>query len=83
MSTYPYRHLIVTAQSGKIRLAEDGWNSRNPTRVTFSLRGDVGGPVRLAADIEAFLTRVGKGIDYPVDQELWAFSRHQLPYDLL
>ncbi len=68
----------------KVRLAEDGWNSRDPARVAQAYTVDsqwrnraeflVGRPA-----IEAFLTRKwGRELDYRLVKELWAFHDNRI-----
>lgn len=68
----------------KIRAAEDGWNSRNPERVSLAYTSDsrwrnrnefvVGRPA-----IVTFLTRKWeRELDYRLIKELWAYSDHRI-----
>jgi uncharacterized protein len=64
----------------KVRLAEDGWNSRDPERVSRVYTPDslwrnrVEFP-RGRAEIVAFLTRKwARELDYRLIKELWAFA---------
>lgn len=68
----------------KIRMAEDGWNSRDPQRVSLVYTPDSvwrnraefisGRPA-----IVAFLTRKWqKELDYRLVKELWAFHEHRI-----
>ncbi|MDE2115976.1 MAG: nuclear transport factor 2 family protein, partial [Hyphomicrobiales bacterium] len=68
----------------KIRAAEDGWNSRNPERVSLAYTLDsrwrnrsefvVGRPA-----IVTFLTRKWeRELDYRLIKELWAFNEHRI-----
>jgi hypothetical protein len=64
----------------KVRTAEDGWNSRDPTRVALAYTPD--SEWRNRAEflkgrpaIEAFLARKwGRELDYRLMKELWAFT---------
>lgn len=64
----------------KIRLAEDGWNSRDPARVSLAYSEDSHWRNRSEfvtgrAEIVAFLTRKwAKELDYRLIKELWAFT---------
>jgi nuclear transport factor 2 (NTF2) superfamily protein len=64
----------------KVRLAEDGWNSRDPHRVSLAYTEDGRWRNRAEfidgrAEIVAFLTRKwNKELDYRLIKELWAFS---------
>ena len=68
----------------KVRLAEDGWNSRDPEKVALAYTVDsrwrnraefaVGRPA-----IIAFLTRKwAKELDYRLIKELWAFDGNRI-----
>ncbi|WP_308911510.1 nuclear transport factor 2 family protein [Pseudokordiimonas caeni] len=68
----------------KVRLAEDGWNSRDPQRVAGAYTPDsvwrnraeflTGRPA-----IEAFLTRKwARELDYRLIKELWAFTDNRI-----
>jgi nuclear transport factor 2 (NTF2) superfamily protein len=64
----------------KVRLAEDGWNSRDPVRCAQAYTPDSRWRNRAEfingrADIEAFLTRKwAKELDYRLIKEIWAFE---------
>ncbi|SAL17516.1 nuclear transport factor 2 family protein [Caballeronia humi] len=64
----------------KVRLAEDGWNSRDPKRVALSYSEDTRWRNRAEfitgrAAVEAFLQRKWvREIDYRLIKELWAFT---------
>lgn len=64
----------------KIRLAEDGWNSRDPARVAQAYSPDSfwrnrAEFLRGRDEIVAFLTRKwAREIDYRLIKELWAFG---------
>ena len=68
----------------KIRMAEDGWNSRDPTRVSLVYTPD--SVWRNRAEflsgreaIVAFLTRKWqKELDYRLIKELWAFHENRI-----
>ncbi len=68
----------------KIRLAEDGWNSRNPTKVALAYTPDSKWRNRAEfpqgrAQIEEFLTRKwAKELDYRLIKELWAFDGNRI-----
>lgn len=68
----------------KIRLAEDGWNSRNPQKVALSYTEDSQWRNRAEfitgrIEIEAFLTRKwAREIDYRLVKELWAFTENRI-----
>lgn len=68
----------------KVRLAEDGWNSRDPVRVTQAYTPDSQWRNRAEfprghAEIEAFLTRKwNRELDYRLIKELWAFGGNRI-----
>jgi nuclear transport factor 2 (NTF2) superfamily protein len=68
----------------KIRLAEDGWNSRNPTKVALAYTEDTRWRNRAEflngrAEVEAFLTRKwNRELDYRLIKELWAFTSNRI-----
>jgi hypothetical protein len=68
----------------KVRIAEDGWNTRDPGRVAAAYTVDSRWRNRAEfvtgrADIEAFLTRKWtRELDYRLIKELWAFTDHRI-----
>ncbi|NYT33188.1 nuclear transport factor 2 family protein [Rhizobium sp. WYCCWR 11128] len=68
----------------KVRLAEDGWNSRDPERVSLVYTPDSRWRNRAEfitgrAEIVAFLTRKwAKELDYRLIKEIWAFADHRI-----
>ena len=68
----------------KVRLAEDGWNSRDPARVSLvytpdSIWRNRAEFVTGREEIIAFLTRKwAKELDYRLIKELWAFTDHRI-----
>jgi uncharacterized protein len=68
----------------KIRLAEDGWNSREPAQVALAYTIDSVWRNRAEfqsgrAAIEAFLARKwAKELDYRLVKELWAFTDNRI-----
>lgn len=73
----------VTAKQ-KVRLAEDGWNGRNPAKVAQAYTADSKWRNRAEfpqgrTEIEAFLTRKwDKELDYRLTKELWAYSENRI-----
>jgi nuclear transport factor 2 (NTF2) superfamily protein len=63
----------------KVRMAEDGWNSRNPEKVSLAYTADSAWRNRAEfvngrPEIVAFLSRKwAKELDYRLIKELWAF----------
>jgi len=68
----------------KIRLAEDGWNSRNAEKVALAYSVDTQWRnraefVHSRADAQAFLERKwNKELDYRLIKELWAFTDNRI-----
>ncbi|MFT4434775.1 DUF1348 family protein [Caballeronia sp. 15715] len=64
----------------KVRLAEDGWNTRDPKRVALAYSEDTRWRNRAEfvsgrAEVEAFLARKwARELDYRLIKELWAFT---------
>jgi uncharacterized protein len=68
----------------KVRLAEDGWNSRNPERVALAYTEDSYWRNRAEfvngrQEIVSFLTRKWtRELDYRLIKELWAFTENRI-----
>lgn len=68
----------------KVRAAEDGWNSRNPERVSLAYSVDSywrnrSTFVRGREEIVAFLTaKWNRELDYRLIKELWAFTEDRI-----
>ncbi|MFJ8856306.1 DUF1348 family protein [Streptomyces sp. NPDC102437] len=68
----------------KVRLAEDGWNSRNPEKVALAYTPDSYWRNRAEFatgydEIVAFLTRKwNRELDYRLIKELWAFDGNRI-----
>ena len=68
----------------KVRLAEDGWNSRDPAKVALAYTEDTEWRNRAEfprgrAEAQAFLERKGaKELDYRLIKELWAFTENRI-----
>lgn len=68
----------------KVRLAEDGWNSRDPAKVALAYTEDSRWRNRAEfingrAAIEAFLTRKwARELDYRLIKELWTFAGNRI-----
>jgi nuclear transport factor 2 (NTF2) superfamily protein len=68
----------------KVRMAEDGWNSRDPQRVSLVYTPDSQWRNRAEfprgrAEIIEFLTRKwAKELDYRLIKELWAFAENRI-----
>jgi nuclear transport factor 2 (NTF2) superfamily protein len=68
----------------KVRLAEDGWNGRDPEKVALAYTSDSRWRNRAEfivgrRDIAAFLARKwAKKLDYRLIKELWAFAGNRI-----
>lgn len=68
----------------KVRLAEDGWNSRDPQRVSLAYTHDTQWRNRAEfvhnrEEAKGFLTRKwARELDYRLIKELWAFSDNRI-----
>ncbi|MGJ7580236.1 DUF1348 family protein [Variovorax sp. RHLX14] len=68
----------------KVRLAEDGWNGRNPARVALAYTTDTRWRNRAEfvanrEEAQAFLERKwAKELDYRLIKELWAFTGNRI-----
>ncbi|TCK31005.1 hypothetical protein EV667_1110 [Ancylobacter aquaticus] len=68
----------------KVRLAEDGWNSRDPAKVALAYTPDSAWRNRAEfvngrEAIVAFLTRKwARELDYRLIKELWAFTENRI-----
>ena len=85
-STYrpPVPPFTLESATQKVRLAEDGWNSKDPARVAMAYTPDSIWRNRSEflqgrSDIEAFLVRKwSKELDYRLVKELWAFTDNRI-----
>lgn len=68
----------------KVRLAEDGWNGRNPQKVAMAYTSNSAWRNRTEfvngrEEIEAFLTRKwSKELEYRLIKELWAYTDNRI-----
>src|ERR1700731_1335521 len=68
----------------KVRLAEDGWNTRDPQKLALAYALDSRWRnrsefINRRNEIVAFLTRKwGKELDYGLLKELWAFTENRI-----
>ena len=84
MSRPPFPPFTQETATQKVRLAEDGWNSRNPEAVALAYTP--GSVWRNRAEflegreaIVAFLTRKwNRELDYRLIKELWAFTENRI-----
>ena len=77
----PFSHETA---SQKVRLAEDGWNSRNPEKVALAYTEDSRWRNRAEfvngrQEIVSFLThKWSRELDYRLIKELWAFTENRI-----
>lgn len=84
MNRPPLPPFTVETATQKVRLAEDGWNSRDPGKVALAYTP--GSRWRNRAEfiegrpaIEAFLTRKWqRELDYRLIKDLWAFRENRI-----
>lgn len=68
----------------KVRLAEDGWNSRDPAKVVLAYTEDTRWRNRAELangrkEVEEFLTRKwNRELDYRLIKELWAYTDNRI-----
>jgi len=84
MSRPPLPPFTAETAAEKARLAEDAWNTRDPTRVALAYTEDSRWRNRAEffqgrAAIEAFLTRKwNRELDYRLIKELWTFRDNRI-----
>jgi len=84
MSRPPLPPFSLETAREKVRLAEDGWNSRDPAKVALAYTEDTVWRNRAEfpkgrVEVEAFLTRKwAKELDYRLIKELWAFAENRI-----
>ena len=84
MSRPPIPPFTEQSAIEKVRLAEDGWNSRDPARVALAYTPDTRWRNRVEfvtnrEEAQAFLTRKwNKELDYRLIKELWAFTGNRI-----
>lgn len=84
MSRPPLPPFTQQSAAEKVRLAEDGWNSRDPGRVALAYTADSAWRNRAEflkgrEAIEAFLTRKwSRELDYRLVKELWAHDGNRI-----
>ena len=84
MSRPPFPPFTEDSAREKIRLAEDGWNSRDPANVALAYTPDSHWRNRAEfpvgrAEIEAFLARKWtRELEYRLVKELWAFTTNRI-----
>jgi nuclear transport factor 2 (NTF2) superfamily protein len=84
MSRPPLPPFTVESAAQKARMAEDAWNTRDPSRVALAYTMDSVWRNRSEffegrAAIEAFLTRKwSRELDYRLIKEAWAFRENRI-----
>jgi len=84
MSRTPVPPLTAETAAHKVRIAEDAWNTRDPSRVVLGYTIDSRWRNRTEFldgrdAIEVFLERKwSKELDYRLIKELWAFCDHRI-----
>ena len=84
MSRPPLPPFTEDTARDKVRLAEDGWNSRDPAKVALAYTPDSRWRNRVEfpkgrAEIEAFLSRKwARELEYRLIKELWAFAGNRI-----
>ena len=84
MSRPPLPPFTAETAAQKVRMAEDGWNGRNPQAVSLAYSEDSRWRNRAEflqgrAEIVAFLTRKwSRELDYRLIKELWAFTANRI-----
>ena len=84
MSRPPLPPFTAETAAEKVRLAEDGWNSRDPARVALAYTEDTAWRNRAEfvtgrAAVEGLLTRKwARELDYRLVKELWAFTGNRI-----
>ena len=80
----PFPPFTVDTAKQKVRMAEDGWNNRNPEKVAMAYTVDSQWRNRAEfingrPEIAQFLTRKwAKELDYRLIKELWAFTDNRI-----
>jgi uncharacterized protein len=84
MSRPPLPPFDAASAVEKVRLAEDGWNSRDPAKVALAYSPDTHWRNRAEFldgrdEIQAFLARKwNRELDYRLIKELWAFAGNRI-----
>src|SRR5215831_9874590 len=84
MSRPPLPPFTAETAAQKVRMAEDGWNGRNPNAVALAYSEDSRWRNRAEfiqgrAEIVAFLTRKwNRELDYRLIKELWTFGEDRI-----
>ena len=85
----PLPPFTIETATQKVRMAEDGWNTRDPARVALAYSEDSrwrnrGEFLQGRVAIEAFLTRKWqRELDYRLIKELWCCNENRIAVRLL
>lgn len=80
----PLPPFTLETATQKVRMAEDGWNSRNPERVALAYTEDTRWrnraefPIGRAAAQQFLERKWAREGDYRLIKEIWAFSSHRI-----
>ena len=84
MQRPPFPPFTEETATQKVRMAEDGWNGRDPAKVALAYTPDSTWRNRAEflegrAEIEAFLTRKwNRELEYRLIKELWTFGGNRI-----
>lgn len=84
MDNPPVPPFTMESATRKVRLAEDGWNSRDPARVSLAYSPDsrwrnrVEFPTGRAAIVELLTRKWARELDYRLIKELWAYHENRI-----
>lgn len=84
MQRPPLPPFTAETAAQKVRMAEDGWNSRDPVKVSLAYTADSAWRnraefIRGREDIVAFLIRKwARELDYRLIKELWTYTENRI-----
>lgn len=80
----PFPPFTLESATQKVRMAEDGWNSRDPIRVSLAYTADsqwrnrAEFPVGREAIVEFLSRKWARELEYRLIKELWAFDHNRI-----
>jgi len=80
----PFPPFTLESATQKVRMAEDGWNSRDPIRVSLAYtvdsqwRNRAEFPVGREAIVEFLSRKWARELEYRLIKELWAFDNNRI-----
>jgi len=80
----PFPPFTLESATQKVRMAEDGWNSRDPIRVSLAYtvdsqwRNRAEFPVGREAIVEFLSRKWTRELEYRLIKELWAFDNNRI-----